>query len=142
MSTHFPGWCCCQEILIHDEGFLQIGDRANLRSQGPSGRLCLSGGGSTWQLGPEKRDHLRGRSSAAHGSHPVPRTTRLFLEGNHFWRLSPRDASYRRPLQECFRMSEAQLRLQRYGDASVRTVAKYAISLKQWGNGGGGKNVL
>lgn len=37
------------------------------------------------------------------------------------------------------------MKLQSYGDTLVLTEAKYAISLKQWGNGGGGgggKNVL
>lgn len=46
------------------------------------------------------------------------------------------------PYKKCFRMSEAELKLQCYGDVLVLPVAKYAISLKQWGNGGGGRNIL
>lgn len=45
-------------------------------------------------------------------------------------------------LVKCFRMSEAELKLQCCGDVLVLPVAKYAISLKQWGNGGGGRNIL
>lgn len=33
-------------------------------------------------------------------------------------------------------MSEAELKSQCYGDVLALTVAKYAISLKQWGSGG------
>ena len=46
------------------------------------------------------------------------------------------------PCKKCFRVPETKMKLQCYGDTVVLTVAKYAISLKQWGNGGGGKNVL
>lgn len=68
---------------------------------------------------------------------------RLFLEGNHFCRLSPRDASYQRPLQKvvqgaCHQDEIAVL----WGRRSSYSVAKYAISLKQWESGGGGRNAL
>lgn len=46
------------------------------------------------------------------------------------------------PCKKCFRVPETKMKLQCYGDAVVLTVAKYAISLKQWGNRGGGRNVL
>lgn len=48
------------------------------------------------------------------------------------------------PDEKCFRVPETKMKLQHYGDTSVLTVAKYAISLKQWGGGGwgGGRNVL
>lgn len=39
-------------------------------------------------------------------------------------------------------MPETEMKLQHDGDTLVLTVAKYAISLKQWRNGGGGRNVL
>lgn len=51
-------------------------------------------------------------------------------------------SSTKGPHKKCFRVLETKMKLQCYGDTSVLTVAKYAISLKQWGNGGGGKNVL
>lgn len=46
------------------------------------------------------------------------------------------------PCKKCFRMPETKIKLQCYGDTSALTVAKYAISLKQWRNEGGGRNVL
>lgn len=46
------------------------------------------------------------------------------------------------PCKKRSRVPETKMKLQCYGDTLVRTVAKYAISLKQWGNGGGGRNVL
>lgn len=46
------------------------------------------------------------------------------------------------PYKKWFRVPVTKMKLQCYGDAAVLTVAKYAISLKQWGSGGGGRNVL
>lgn len=46
------------------------------------------------------------------------------------------------PCKKRSTVPETKMKLQCYGDTLVRTVAKYAISLKQWGNGGGGRNVL
>lgn len=46
------------------------------------------------------------------------------------------------PCKKWFRVPVTKMKLQCYGDAAVLTVAKYAISLKQWGSGGGGRNVL
>lgn len=40
------------------------------------------------------------------------------------------------PCKKRYRVPETKMKLQRYGDTLVLTVAKYAISLKQWGKGG------
>lgn len=83
-------------------------------------------------------DHIEGEETWLTDQIPAPGTMRLFLEGNHFCRFSPRDASYQSPHKKCFRMPETKMKLQSYRDTSILTEAKCAISLKQWGTGGGG----
>lgn len=146
MSTNFPGWCCCQEILIHDKGFCKLGTEANLQMDGPYSLLCLSGWDSTWLLRPvEGSANARSHIEAAMWlPHRIPSLVPWGCSCKATISLGcplevPRTKG---PHKKYFKMPETKIKLQCCGDTSVLTVAKYAISLKQWRNEGGGRNVL
>lgn len=67
MSINFPGWCCCQEILIHDKVFCELGTEANLRMDRPYSLLCLladtAPGGPGLQKEVQRQDlHIKGEA--------------------------------------------------------------------------------
>lgn len=128
------------------QGFLQIGDRGK-----PADGWTLQFALSFWL-----RQHLAAQtcrrpckckishrsSNVASTPNPIPGTMRLLLQGNHFCRCPLETPRTKGPHKKYFKMPETKIKLQCCGDTSVLTVAKYAISLKQWRNEGGGRNVL
>lgn len=105
--------------------------------------LCLSevapGCPSLWKA-MQGQDTHRKKQSQTKSQLPVP--------GGCSWKATisvgfPLEMPHTKsPHKNCFGMPETKMKLQSYGDTLVFTQAKYAISLKQWGNRGGGTSVL
>lgn len=119
-----------------------LGHWKELQMQGPSGLLCLSGGDSTWQLEPvEGRRRARTPSSREARQlrdelpSPVPGAVLGRLRGHS----PPAKALHEEHLWSgCLRPRRKCSVLEILGSSS----AKYAISLKQWGRGGGERQAL
>lgn len=124
VSTNFPGWCCCQEILIHDS-FLQTGDRGK-----PAGAGTLQFALSFWL-----RQHLAAQACRRQCGRHDPCVGEAVQLTEQILSLAPWGCSWmatifasgcplemlhtKGPCKKWFRVPVTKMKLQCYGDAAV-----------------------
>lgn len=146
MSTNFSGWCCCQEILIHDKVFCKLGQWQTCGYADPA--VCFVFLCETAPGCPACGRQCKGKITQREKQHGARTKSQLPVLWGCSWKATisvgfPLEMPHTKsPHKKCFRTPEPEMKLQSYRDTLVLTEAKCAISLKQWGNGGGGKNVL